>query len=119
MNNVCVKYKEHPGDFLRNTDTVILPNPKEDLESFFVQFLKHYQSDERVAYIDDLYKLLDDEFFNDEDKQKFIRTIGNKTEKEIKYEIQKTENELKNEAYSNFYKLVLTKQIEIIYNGEK
>ncbi len=29
------------------------------------------------------------------------------------------ENELKNEAYSNFYNLVLTEQIEIIEHGEK
>ncbi len=119
MNTLSFKYKEHPGDFFRNTDITTLPNPQEDLESFLVQFLKKYQSDERVTYIDDLYKFLYDEFFNDEDKQEFIKRIGIKTEKEIKTEIQKIENELKNEAFSNFYNLVLTKQIEIIENGEK
>lgn len=119
MNSAIFKHKEHLGDFFRNTDVIALPNPQEDLEGFLVQFLKNYQSDARVTYIDDLYKLLNDEFFNDEDKQKFINTTGNKTAKEIKIEIQMIENELKNEAYSNFYNLVLTKQIEIIDNGEK
>ncbi len=119
MNTICFKYKEHPGDIFRNTDVISLPYPEDDLESFLIQFLKSYQSDERVTYIDDLYKLLDDDFFNDEDKQEFIKTIGNKTEREIKAEIQMIENELKNEAYSNFYNLVLTKQIVIIDNGKK
>ena len=119
MNTLSFKYKEHPGDFFRNTDVISLPNPKDDLEIFLVQFLKNYQSDERVTYLDDLYKLLDDDFFKDEDKQEFIKTIGNKTEKEIAAEIQVIENELINEAYSNFYDLVLAKQIEIIDNGEK
>lgn len=119
MNTVSFKYKEHPGDFFRNSEVTTLPNPNEDMESFLVQFLKSYQSDERIAYIDDLYKLLDDEFFNDKDKQEFIKKIGNRTEKEIKNEIQNIENELKNEAFSNFYNLVLTKQIEIFENGKK
>ena len=119
MNKVNFKYKEHPGDFFRNTSTVTLPNPQEDLESFLVQFLKHYQSDESVAYIDDLNKVLDNDFSNEEDKNNLIKIIGKKTEQEIKDEIQRIEIELKDEAYENFYNLVLTKQIEIIENGEK
>lgn len=119
MNKVYFKYKEHPGDFFRNTDIAELPNPQYNLESFLVQFLKHYQSDERVTYIDDLHKFLDNDFFNEEDKNNFIKIIGNKTEQEIKDEIQHIEIELKNEAFENFYNLALTKQIEIIENGEK
>ena len=41
MNNIYFKYKDHPGDFLRNTDVIELPNPQDDLENFLVQFLKH------------------------------------------------------------------------------
>jgi hypothetical protein len=119
MNTVSFKYKKHLGDFFRNTDVITIPNPQEDLEGFLVQFLKNYQSDARITYIDDLYKLLNDEFLIDEDKQEFINTNGNKTEKEIKIEIQMIENELQNEAYSNFYNLVITRQIEIFENGEK
>ena len=38
---------------------------------------------------------------------------------EYKNEIKMIENELKNEAYSNFYNLVLTEQIERFEHGEK
>jgi hypothetical protein len=119
MNNIYFKFKNHPGDFLRNTDVIELPNPQDDLENFLVQFLKHYQSDERVTYLDDLYKLLDNEFFNEEDKNKFIQLIAYKNDQEIKNKIQLVESELKNEAFKNFYNLIQTKQIEIIENGEK
>jgi len=119
MNNIYFKHKDHPGDFLRNTDVIELPNPQSDLENFLVQFLKHYQSDERVTYLDDLYKLLDNEFFNEEDKNKFIQLIACKNDQEIKNKIQLVESELKNEAFKNFYNLIQTKQIEIIENGEK
>ena len=119
MSTISFKYKEHPGDFFRNTDVIALPNPQEDLESFLLQFLKHYQSDERVAYVDDLHKFLDNDFSKEEDKENFIKMIVIKTEQEINNEIQRIEIELKNEAYENFYNLVLTKQIEIIENGEK
>ncbi len=119
MNKVYFKYTEHPGDFFRNTDVVILPNPQEDMENFLIQFLKNYQSDERVTYVDDLYKLLDDDFFNEEDKNNFVKIIGKKSELEIKTAIQHMEMELRNEAYKNFYNLVRTKQIQIIDNGKK
>ena len=119
MNIINFKYKEHPGDFLRNTDIIMLPNPEEDLESFLVQFLHHYQSDERVTFLDGLYKLIDDEFYPNEDTENFIKIIGNKSEQEIRKEILQIENELKNEGYTNFYNLVLTQQIEILGNGEK
>lgn len=119
MNNIYFKFKDHPADFFRSTDVIELPNPQEDLESFLVQFLNNYQSDERVTYLDDLYKLLDNEFFNEEDKNKFIQLIAHKSDQEIKNKIQLVENELKNEAFKNFYNLVLTEQIKIIENGEK
>ncbi|MCH7408932.1 hypothetical protein MM239_05970 [Belliella sp. DSM 111904] len=117
MKPVRFKYKEQPGDLFRNTDIVPLPNPQEDLEGFLVQFLKNYQSDKRVTYMDDLYKLLHNDFINEADKQQFIIATGIKTDRETETEIQKIENELISEAYSNFYHFVLTKQIEIIANS--
>lgn len=119
MNKVYFKFKEHPGDFLRNTDSVELPNSQENMENFLVQFLTNYQSDEKVSYLDDLYKLLDNEFFNEEDKNKLIQLTNCKTDQEIKNKIQLVECELKNEAFGNFYNLVQTKQIEFIENGKK
>ena len=119
MNMLYFRYREHPGDFYRNTDVIPLPNPQIDLENFLVQFLTHYQSDERITYVDDLYKFIDDDFYDENDKKEFIKSIGNKTEKAIKQEIQNIEIELKNEAFSNFYNLVRTQQIEILENGKE
>jgi len=45
--------------------------------------------------------------------------IGDKKEKEIKEEIKLVENELKNEAYKNFYNLIFNNKIELIINGKK
>jgi len=42
MNTISFKYKEHPGDLLRNTDIIRLPNSDDNLEDFFVWFLNNY-----------------------------------------------------------------------------
>lgn len=118
MSKVYFKYKEHPGDFFRNTDIVELPNPQEDLESFLVQFLPNYQSDERITFLDDLSKLIDDDFFDENDKIEFINQIGNKSKDELRTEIQLFENDLKHSAFKNFYNLVQQNRIEIISNGK-
>ena len=84
MKNVIFRYREHPGDLFRNTDRTELPNREEELENFLVQFLNNYQSDSRVVYVDDLFKLLHNEFSDDLEKEKFLKIIGNKTEIETK-----------------------------------
>lgn len=120
MENIKYRYKKLPGDFVRSTAILELPNPNKELENFLVQFLPHFQSDERVTYADDLYKLLDDDFYFEEDKIEFINTSGIiNSEKEIKEEIQIVMKELIDSAYKNFYSLVLTNEIEIIENAEK
>ncbi len=119
MNKLYFKYKVHQGDFLRNTDIVELPNPNDNPEDFLIWFLSNYQSDNRIAYIDDLYKLLYNEFSTEEGKAEFINQIGPKTDKEIQEEINLIEDELKIEAYSNFYNLLLSNKIEIISDNEK
>ncbi len=116
---VYFKYKEHPCDFFRNTDVTELPNPQEDLESFLVQFLPSYQSDERIAFLDDMYKLKDDDFFDEKDKIEFINQIGNKSKDELRTEIQLIEQDLKHSAFKYFYSLVQQNKIEIIYNGKE
>jgi hypothetical protein len=108
------RFKAHPGDLLRNTNNVELPNPNENLEDFLVWFLRSYQSDSRVAYINDLSKLLEGEYFDEEDYTYLISCIGNKTDKELSMEIELIENELKSDAYKNFYHLIRTEQIEIL-----
>lgn len=120
MKGIHFRYRNHPGDLFRSTDTIELPNPEENLEDFLAQFLPNFQSDDRVTFINDLYKLLHNEFFNQTERDKFIEFIGtNKTEQEIKAEIKLTEQKLIRDAYQNFYSLVLTKKIEITENDKE
>ena len=119
MNKVYFKYNQYPGDFFRNTDIAELPDPQEDLEDFLVQFLPNYQSDERIAFLGDLYKLIDDDFFDEKDKIEFLKLIGTKSNSEIKAEIKILENDLKQSAFINFYYLIHQNKIEIINHGKK
>lgn len=112
MKPLHFRYKSHPGDLLRNTDIVPLPDPKENLEDFLVWFLTHYQSDDRIAYLDDLYKLLHNEFSNEEDRLKFVDQRDDTIE--IQDEIDLIEKDLEAEAYENFYHLLRTDRIEIV-----
>jgi hypothetical protein len=116
---IYFKFREHPGDFFRNTDVVKLPNPNTDLESFLVFFLNRYQSDERVSSINDFYKLLHNEIEDESEKQNLIDEFNIKSINQIKEEINLIELQLKNEAYMNFYKFVNENRIEIIYDYEK
>ncbi len=118
--NIFFRFKEYPADLLRGTLTQSLPDPDEDLEAFLLQFLPCYQSDDTVSFLDDLCKLHDDEFQDEEDKLNFVEYIGGeKTKREIKKEIEEIEDDLKQRAYQNFYQLILEDKIEIVTNGEK
>ena len=120
MKNILFKFKKLPGDLLRGTSTLQLPDPEKDLDTFLVQFLPLYQTDNTVSYVNDLYKLLDDDFQDDDDLIKFINYIGGeKSKEEIKNEIKSIENELIAKAYKNFYQLILENKIEIITDAEK
>lgn len=119
MKKTFFRYRVHPGDLLRNTGVVELPNPNNNLEDFLIWFLHNYQSDNRIAYIDDLNKLLHDEFSSEEDRVNFIIQLGNKSDKEIQEQIKLVEDELKVEAYTNFYHLILSNKIEILSDNEK
>lgn len=119
MNKIYFRFKSHPGDFLRNSEITEMPNPDENLEEFLIWFLENYQSDKRIAHINDLSKLIDNEFSDENDKANFLKIIGIKTENELISEIEIVENELKTEAYKNFYNLVLTNKIEILNINER
>ncbi|WP_164467988.1 hypothetical protein [Epilithonimonas vandammei] len=56
MKNILFKFKKLPGDLLRGTSTLQLPDPEKDLDTFLVQFLPLYQTDNTVSYVNDLYK---------------------------------------------------------------
>lgn len=111
---VQFKYRTPPGDFLRNAELQHLPDPENDLEQFLIWFLDHYQSDSRVAYLDDLSKLRDDEFENNEARQSVLNSIGHLSKSEIREEIASIEAELKFEAFKNFYWLTRANKIEIV-----
>lgn len=110
------RFYHHPGDFFRNADVQSMPNPEDDLESFLINFLHNYQSDDRIAYLDDLYKLCFNEFETEEQQSDFMLKNNIPDLEGAKAEISALENHLKQEAYANFYNLTLNKQIEVI-NG--
>lgn len=114
MSKVYFKYKSHPGDLLRNSEINELPDPDNNLEDFLIWFLDNYQSDSRISYIDDLSKLVDDEFMDANDQVIFEKKVGNKSKSELMEDIKFLENELKAEAYKNFYLLMLSNKIEIL-----
>ena len=78
MKNILFKFKKLPSDLLRGTSTLQLPDPEKDLDTFLVQFLPLYQTDNTVSYVNDLYKLLDDDFQDDDDLIKFINFLNSK-----------------------------------------
>ena len=119
IENVYFRYKEHPGDFFRDISPIELPNPKTNLEEFLVSFLKDYQGDSSVAYLDDLYKLLFDEFSNEVDQNKFIQLYGKRPIEALNAEIKLTEENLLAEAYKNFYFYLSNDKIEIIESAQK
>ncbi len=120
MKKIHFRFRKHPGDLLRDTSITQLPDPQKDLDTFLVQFLPLYQTDSTVAYLNDLHKLYYDDFQDDEDLLKFIEYLGGeKTKVELENEINDVEKRLVNEAYENFYSLVLENKIEIITNGEE
>lgn len=115
MSQVLFKYRVHPGDFFRNAEIAKLPNPEHNFEEFLIWFLDNYQSDSRIAYIDDLSKAIEEENIT-------TILIGDKSFKnksEIQNEIEVIENELKAEAYENFYRLLRENKIEIITDYDK
>jgi len=60
------RYKEHPGDLFRGTVIVPLPDPYKDQENFWIWFHPCFQTSQDVADLNDLYKYLDDEWFDDD-----------------------------------------------------
>ena len=117
---VYFRFREHPGDLFRSTDIIELPDPNDKgSDDFLVQFLPNYQSDQTVAYLNDLYKLLNDEFSNDEEKANILEFIEDKTLEQVDEEIKTITQELHIKALNNFYELILNNRIEIINNEQE
>lgn len=106
------KYKKHPGDLLRDTSVQELPDIHKNKEDFWVWFHPNYMNSETVAYLNDLYKWLDDELDENEERE-FQEFYGTMTKEEIRHEIELTETELTLESLENFYELIRTQKVEI------
>ena len=114
MKNSYFRYKVHPGDLFRNTEFQKLPDSETETEDFLVWFLKDYSKDNRVAYINALYKLYHDEFQEESEKQKFIEYCELTSSSAIEEEISQQTEQLKKEAFENFYWLIRSGMIEVL-----
>ncbi len=114
MERTKFKFKSHPGDFLRSDNITPLPDPNSDPDTFLLWFLSNFQSDDRVAYIDDLYKLLNDEIEEEIEHLDFKVENQGKSKSEIQEEINQMAEILKREAYENFYQLILDQKIQVM-----
>lgn len=110
---VYFRFREHPEDLFRSTDIIKLPDPDKDQDTFLVQFLPNYQSDQTIAYINDLYKLKHNKVSDEDDKDNILETVGGKILEQVDEEIKSVTQELYNQALRNFYDLVLENRIEI------
>jgi hypothetical protein len=118
MQKVHFRYRVHPGDVLRNTERIALPNPETDPEGFLVQFLRNYTSDPRLSSIDEISKFIFDEFEEIHQQEACILKHGLSSKAHARSIISALETELKSEAYHNFYHVLLSDGIEITYTNE-
>lgn len=114
MQQIYFRYKTHPGDLLRDTSVVPLPDPQTNLENFLIWFLPNYQDNNDVAYLNGLAKMLHNEFEDKQDELKFIKEYGAMTAIEIKAEINTVEDKLKRVAFERFYWLVREGKVEVM-----
>lgn|SRR5699024_7136474 len=102
---IYFKYKNHPGDLLRDDSVQRLPNFNTEKEDFRVWFHPDYSGSETVAYLNDLYKWLDEKL-DEEEEQKFLQYYGAMTKEEIEVEIERTEAVLDLESLEGFWRMV-------------
>lgn len=97
-SKIYFKYKKHPGDFFRDESIQLLPNPKDDEESFWIWFHPNYQSSEDIALLNNLFLLFEKEPQN----------------REIINNIEKLKIKITLDSFENFYNQVLLGEIIII-----
>lgn len=100
------QYPSHPGDFFRDASPHEVPNPDVDLEAFLVAFLDCYQSDEKIALLNDLYKLQNYEFESEVEEQKFKDSLLPEHLANLEQTIQHLESKLRIEAEMNYTTMI-------------
>ena len=110
------RFKIHPGDLFRDTSIQEMPDPYNDQEQFWVWFHPRFQSSQDIYELNNLYKLLHDEEFDEDfiEDNDWYDHYSSLDEKKLKSEIQKLETEITADCYENFYRLVRDELIEII-----
>lgn len=111
MLKLSFKYKIYSGGLFRDNSIQVLPDFKTQKQEFWIWFHPNYQSDEKIAYLNDLYKWYDDELELPE-----IIQFGHMNKEELSIEIERIEQKLDFESLLYFYELIKSGEIEIIFN---
>lgn len=112
---ILFRFKEHPGDLLRNTSISHLPEMASD--DFVISFHPCYQNSQDIANLNDLYKIWYDELSDEDDDNIFINEFRDKTKEDINRIIHEYECKINHYCCQHFYHLVRTGTIEIIDNS--
>ncbi|MBX3244578.1 MAG: hypothetical protein KF685_09005 [Acidobacteria bacterium] len=108
------QFRSHPGDLLRNTDVIKLPDPISEQETFWVWFHPCYQNSDDIFLLNRLYKVNEKEVDSEEERREFEKDFGILTEATIADEIKKLEAKITVDAFQNFYHLIHSGQIHIL-----
>lgn len=105
MKKIQFKFKNHPGDLFRNDSIQVLADFYKDKENFWIWFHPNYSSSETVAYLNDLYKWIED-ICDGFDNPEFEKWYGKISLKEIENEIKVVEKRMDFESLEGFYRMV-------------
>jgi hypothetical protein len=112
---MCFKFKQHPGDLMRDASIKPIPDPIKEQEDFWLWFHPCYQSSQDIADLDDLYKLLHDECDDDDLlENEFYEPYTALSKPELQKVIDEYEMGITADCFENFYQLVASGMIEII-----
>ncbi|WP_343570807.1 hypothetical protein [Sphingobacterium sp.] len=88
---------------------------EKDQENFWIWFHPCFQTSQDVADLNDLYKYLDDEWFDDHimetDDYRYYSTMP---KDQIRDEIKSLEQVIYQDCFENFYHLILERKIELL-----
>jgi len=107
------KFKQHPGDLFRDNSIQVLPDINKNQEDFWLWFHPDYIGSETVAYLNDLYKWVED-IGDGVENSEFEDCHGKMSLDEIQEQINTTEKRLVFESLENFYHLLKIQKVEII-----
>ena len=113
---VHFRFKNHPGDLFRDASIQPLPNPEDEQETFWIWFHPCFQISDDVSELNDLYKILHDEEFDEDFKtdNSWYGYYTGMSKEEIQGAIAEYEQEITRDCLENFYRLVRNGEVEIV-----